>query len=466
MKQKILIIDDDLELRKSFSRILQLEGYRVVDFHSAESGLEYLTTHQVDLVLLDFKLPQMDGISCLKAIKNLYPNLPVIIITAYGTSHTTIESMKIGAFDYILKPFEVEDFLKLIQKALKKSNPKSRKKEIDFLRISSNEFLIGKSKKMQEVYKKIGKIASTQATVLILGETGTGKELIAKAIHKYSTRKKNPFIIVNCVAIPENLLESELFGYEKGAFTGASQNKKGKVELADGGSLFLDEIGDMPLSIQAKFLRFLESRSIERLGGQHTIPIDTRIISATNKNLKQAIKTGTFRKDLYYRLQVLTLTLPPLRERKNDIPLLTNYFLKKWSKEFNLEPPFISKDALKTLESYYWPGNIRELSNTVSKLIIQNKSGTIAQEDVENILFTDQQEYLSPQEIPRWAQKILHSPQIQNKWQILTDQFQYLILEYCLKKFKHNKSEVARYLGVTRPTILNKIEKMKKDKNK
>ncbi|KUJ96713.1 MAG: Two component, sigma54 specific, transcriptional regulator, Fis family [Desulfonauticus sp. 38_4375] len=461
MSSKILIVDDDKQLRKSFSRLLSLEGYEVESLGSAEETLDYLANTEVDLVVLDYKLPKMDGLSCLKTLKRLYPELPVIIMTAYGTSHTAIEAMKIGALDYVLKPFEVDEFLFLIKRALKNITAKEKINTVDSLPVSKGEILIGKSRAMQEVYKSIGKISSTQANVLILGETGTGKELVAKAIHQYSERASKPFVVVNCVAIPETLLESELFGYEKGAFTGADKVKKGKVELAQGGTLFLDEIGDMPLAIQSKLLRLLEAKSIERLGSSTTFSVDVRIIAATNRDLQERVKTGDFREDLYYRLQVLTLYLPPLRERKGDIPLLLGHYLQKCSEELKIEKPSLSKEALDVLENYSWPGNVRELRNTVTKLLIQSSSRVIGREEVEKVLFTERPSCLaSPEELPAWALAILENPEIVNKWQVLTDCFQVSVLKYCLEKFQGNKSQVARCLGVTRPTILNKLENL------
>lgn len=463
MKPKILIVDDDIQLRKSFARLLSIEGYWVESVSNAEDALDYLANSKIDLVILDYKLPKMDGLSCLKVIRRLYPELPVIIMTAYGTSHTAIEAMKIGAFDYVLKPFEIDEFLFLIKRAVKRVESKEKIKTVDSLPISKEEILVGKSKAMQEVYKSIGKVASTSANVLILGETGTGKELVAKAIHQYSNRASKPFVIVNCVAIPDTLLESELFGYEKGAFTGADKIKKGKVELANGGTLFLDEIGDMPISTQSKLLRLLETKSIERLGGHKDFSVDVRIIAATNKDLKESVKRGDFREDLYYRLQVLNIFLPPLRERKGDIALLTNYYLEKISKELGIKAPVLDNKAISFLESYSWPGNVRELKNVLTKTLIQSTSGIIIKEDIQKVIYEENKVYeLESRELPAWVLNILNNPNIENKWQVLNDCFQVCVLKYCLDKFKDNKSQVARFLGVTRPTILGKLENLER----
>ena len=309
----ILIIDDDQQLSRSFAKLLDEEGYDVWTASSGEEGLRQVRTRTPDLVILDIRLPGMNGIDTFKAIHELHPKLPVIMITAYGSTETTIETIRMGAFDYIHKPFDIPEMLKLIEKGLESSRFMAQHVDIGPEVASiDREAIIGRSQAMLEVYKTIGRVAPTDATVLIRGESGTGKELAARAVYQHSLRSGNHFLVINCVAIPENLLESELFGYEKGSFTGAVHRRVGKIEQANKGTIFLDEIGDMPLSIQAKILRLLQDKSIERLGGREVIPVDVRIIAATNRDLEQAVSEGTFREDLYYRLNVVLIRLPTL----------------------------------------------------------------------------------------------------------------------------------------------------------
>ena len=333
----ILIVDDDDQLRKSFHKLLTEEGYRVVSAASGESGIDIFRQTVPDLVVLDVRLPGINGIETFRVMHAVEPKLPVIIMTAFGTTETAIEATKMGAFDYILKPFEIPDMLAVIQQGLEAGRFMRTPVAMDAVpEIDAKEAIIGRSKQMQEVYKAIGRVSGADATVLIRGESGTGKELVARAIYQHSLRSEKPFLVINCVAIPENLLESELFGYEKGAFTGAAHRRVGKIEQANGGTVFLDEIGDMPFSIQAKILRLLQEKSIERLGGHDTIPVNVRIIAATNRNLEHAIEEGRFREDLYYRLKVVSILLPPLRERNGDIPLLTDYFLRRFSADLDM----------------------------------------------------------------------------------------------------------------------------------
>ena len=312
----ILIVDDDAQLRQSFEKLLNAEGHTVKTASSGEAAIALVQAAVPDLVIMDVRMPGMSGLEAFRAIHEIEPKLPVIIMTAFGTTDTAIEATKLGAFEYVLKPPEIPDILALISQALEAGRFMRSRVELDVAPdTTAADAIIGKSKPMQEVYKAIGRVAPTDATVLIRGDSGTGKELVARAIYQHSLRSAKPFLIINCVAIPETLLESELFGYEKGAFTGAVNRRVGKFEQAHGGTVFLDEIGDMPFSIQAKILRLLQERSIERLGGREPIPVDVRIIAATNRDLEAALAQGRFREDLYYRLKVVTLWLPPLKER-------------------------------------------------------------------------------------------------------------------------------------------------------
>ncbi|WP_246804773.1 sigma-54-dependent transcriptional regulator [Desulfosarcina cetonica] len=375
----ILIIDDDDQLRISFERLLKEEGYRVRTAASGEAGIRMLTEAVPDLVVLDVRLPGINGLETFRQIHQIEQKLPVIIMTAYGTTETAIEATKMGAFDYVIKPFDIPQMLSTIRQALEAGRFMRSPVDMDVAPDKIHgEAIIGKSPAMQEVYKAIGRVSATDATVLIRGESGSGKELVARALYQHSIRSQKPFLVINCVAIPDTLLESELFGYEKGAFTGATHRRVGKIEQASGGTVFLDEIGDMPLNLQAKMLRLLQEKSIERLGGRETIPVDVRIIAATNRDLEVQITKGQFREDLYYRLKVITIWLPSLRERTGDIPLLVDYFMTRFSLELGIENPGITREAMSMLVSSPWPGNIRELANTLQKALIFNRGAPSA----------------------------------------------------------------------------------------
>ncbi|MBF0529315.1 MAG: sigma-54-dependent Fis family transcriptional regulator, partial [Deltaproteobacteria bacterium] len=335
--EKILIIDDDQNLRQSFEKLLLHEDYTVITAVSGESGLEKVKNSNLDLVITDVRLPGINGLETIKAIRELQSKLPVIVMTAFGTTEMAIEATKFGAYDYVLKPFDIPEMLNLIRNALECGRLMRSRVQLDEAPSASvGEAILGHSPAMQELYKAIGRAAPTDATVLIRGESGTGKELVARAIYQHSLRADRPFLVINCVAIPETLLESELFGYEKGAFTGATHRRIGKIEQAGSGTLFLDEIGDMPMSIQAKILRMLQEKNIERLGGRQAIGVDVRIVAATNRNLEMAIADGRFREDLYFRLNVVTLYLPPLSSRPGDVALLSEFFLNRFSNSMNI----------------------------------------------------------------------------------------------------------------------------------
>ncbi|MDO9070185.1 MAG: sigma-54 dependent transcriptional regulator, partial [Deltaproteobacteria bacterium] len=383
----ILIVDDDAQLRQSFEKLLNAEGHTVKTASSGEAAISLVKAAVPDLVIMDVRMPGMSGLEAFRAIHEIEPKLPVIIMTAYSTTDTAIEATKLGAFEYVLKPPEIPDILALISQALEAGRFMRSRVELDVAPdTTAADAIIGKSKPMQEVYKAIGRVAPTDATVLIRGDSGTGKELVARAIYQHSLRSAKPFLIINCVAIPETLLESELFGYEKGAFTGAVNRRVGKFEQAHGGTVFLDEIGDMPFSIQAKILRLLQERSIERLGGREPIPVDVRIIAATNRDLEAALAQGRFREDLYYRLKVVTLWLPPLKERAQDITLLAEYFLARFAKEMSLGNPGTTAEAKLLLQNYPWPGNVRELANAMQKALIFSRGYPIHPEDVSRAI--------------------------------------------------------------------------------
>ncbi|MBW1699388.1 MAG: sigma-54-dependent Fis family transcriptional regulator [Deltaproteobacteria bacterium] len=461
----IWIIDDDDQLRLSFQKVLTEEGYHVENAVSGESCLAMIQKKLPDLIILDIRLPGMNGLETFQEIHKIDPKLPVIIMTAYGTTETAIEATKLGAFDYILKPFEIPDMLTLIEQAIEAGRFMRSSIEIDILpNKASRDALIGSSSAMQEVYKTIGRVSSTDATVLIRGESGTGKELVARAIYQHSLRSEKPFQVINCVAIPETLLESELFGYEKGAFTGATHRRIGKIELANHGTIFLDEIGDMPFSLQAKILRLIEEKNIERLGGRKTIPVDVRIIASTNRNLEAAIETGQFREDLYYRLKVITIWLPPLSQRRGDIALLAEYFLGRHAADAGIDPPGITKEALQMLTQHPWPGNVRELSNTIQKALIFNRGAPLSPVDIHHVISERRPGSSVDDEkidnaLKRWIKRELNDPSREHLFDECMDRYARLLIAEALKLAGGNRSRAAKLLGLSRPTLHSKIEK-------
>jgi len=381
---KILVVDDDQGMREFLEIMLSREGYRVVVAATAEKAWERCRKERFDLVITDLKMPGADGIDFIKGMKEISPETLVILITAYASGETALRAMREGAYDYIEKGFDSEELKATIRNALAKKG--IRKEDALFIKGVQDALcfgkIIGKSEEILKVYSVIKKVAATNANVLILGESGTGKELVAEAIHENSDRKDMPFVVINCGGIPENLLESELFGYMKGSFTGAYSDKPGLFEVARGGSIFLDEIAELPSTLQVKLLRVVQEKTFRRIGGAEDIKVDMRIISATNKNLEKSVKEGTFREDLYYRLNVVPILIPPLRKRKEDIPLLTRYFIEKYSREFGKEINTISTYALELLLEYQFPGNIRELENIIERSIVLEQSNIILPENL------------------------------------------------------------------------------------
>ena len=460
----ILVVDDDPQLRQSFEKLLIEEGHEVWTAATGEAALAVVKDRLPDLVIMDVRMPGMSGFETFQAMHKIEPRLPVIIMTAYGTTETAIEATKLGAFDYVLKPFDIPDILNLIGQALEAGRFMRSRVEVDVVPDAAlGEALIGKSRPMQEVYKAIGRVAPTEATVLIRGESGTGKELVARAIYHHSLRAGKSFLVINCVAIPETLLESELFGYEKGAFTGASNRRVGKFEQAHGGTVFLDEIGDMPFSIQSKILRLLQEKRLERLGGRETIPVDVRIIAATNRDLEAALAESRFREDLYFRLKVVTIHLPPLRERAADIPLLTEYFLARFAKEMGLNNPGLSQDSLNLLKSHQWPGNVRELANVLQKALIFSRGYPIRPEDISQAIggeaapkIDDSQAYGT---LRQWMRRVLLGGGGDNVFDSMMDRFASVLISEALEITGGNRSRAARLLGISRPTLLSKIDR-------
>ncbi len=459
----ILIVDDDPQIHVIFEKILTEEAHSVLKALSGEEVNNLVESHSIDLVITDVNLPGISGIEALQKIKQIEPKLPVIVMTAFGTTDTAIEATKQGAFDYILKPFNIPEILKLVEQALEAGRFMRTPVQMDAIpETEPAEVMIGRSTVMQEVYKAIGKVAPTDTTVLIRGESGTGKELVARALYQHSLRSEQPFMVINCVAIPETLLESELFGYEKGSFTGATRRRVGKVEQARGGTIFLDEIGDMPISIQAKILRLLEEKTIERLGGEGLLKADVRIIAATNRNLEDLLKMGLFREDLFYRLNVVTIKLPSLRERPDDIPLLSHYFVTKYAREMSLQNPGLTDSAIALLRSNAWPGNVRELANTLQKSLIFSRGSPISAEDITGILNSESraQDHADAEEvIKRWVRLQLRSQSVSDLFNTLSDHFSRIVIREVLDHTQGNQSLAAKILGLSRPTLQAKIQK-------
>ena len=443
MKQRVLIVEDEEKLRRVVQLQLQSAGFDVDQAGSAEEALR--SADRADLVITDLKLPGMDGLQLIASLRRQNSRTPVVVITAFGSVETAVEAMKSGAADFVTKPFSLDHLLTVVQKALevralRDENTKLRE-ELGVRYEFDN--IVGRSPAMQEIFATITRIAPTRATVLLAGESGVGKDLIARAIHFHSPRRDKPFVKINCTALPENLMESELFGYEKGAFTGAVVGKPGKFEQADTGTVMLDEIGDVPPAIQVKLLRVLQERELERLGSNKTKHVDVRVIAATNVDLRVALENGTFREDLYYRLNVLPLNIPPLRQRKVDIPYLADHFVKKVAKEMG-RPCTISDEALDRLMAYDWPGNVRELENAIERSIVLCNGEVLRADDIK--LDTNRS---------RPAQSTDFLPPGMS-----LDQYEQSIIREALRRANGNKSQAARLLGITRNALRYRLTQM------
>lgn len=449
--KSVLVVDDEVGARESLKMILKGQ-YQVFLAKNAEEAFHQIDAHGPDVILLDILLPDMDGLRVLERIKKKLPEQIVIMITATKTVKTAVEAMKLGAYDYITKPFDVDELRLIIHralstKALKEENQRLWK-EVD--RNFGFDNIIGKSKVMKDILKVVKQVADTRSTVLIMGESGTGKELIARAIHYHSLRKNHPFITINCAAIPETLIESELFGHEKGAFTNAIEKKLGRCELAHEGTLFLDEIGELSLMTQAKILRFLEEKEFNRVGGAKTIKVDVRLITATNKDLPQMVKKGQFREDLYYRINVVPILLPPLRDRREDIPMLVNHFIKKFSEENQKQLKGISKEALELLINYEWPGNVRELENLIERVITLTPNEYI-QSDELSLPLTHQSK-------TNGLKESVLSGQI--SFSKAEEEFEKEIILDALRRTNYIQSHAAELLGISRRILKYKMDKL------
>lgn len=457
-QQSILVVDDEAKMRRLLEIMLTQMDYEILQAADGMEALEQLTSHAVDLVITDLRMPRLDGIGLLRQLREQHNDIPVIVVTAYGTVESAVDAMKYGASDYIVRPFEMDAVQAAVQRALKLGKVQ---RENRYLRQEMEQGwrgFIGSSPAMKQIYTQIEQVAPTKTGVLIQGETGTGKELVARAIHNASPRAQSLFVSINCAAIPADILESELFGYSKGAFTGANKERIGKFELADGGTLFLDEITEMDFNIQAKLLRVLQERTLERLGSNRTIAVDVRVIAASNRNPRQAIIDQKLREDLFYRLNVFTISLPPLRDRLDDILPLAQYFLEKHAKEFAFEFNGIEDDAAQCLNAYAWPGNVRELENMMERAIvlsggkpigIEHLSSDILEDDVQ--VGTQVTNHISaPSQEPLSGHLGLN---------IQVEQLEKRLIQDALQKTGDNKSKAAQLLEISERSLWYKIKK-------
>lgn len=443
----ILIVEDEAKMRRLLELNLGEDGFSTFSAGDAETGLRLLRENSIDLVVTDLKLPGMDGLEFLQAVKRQNAALPVVVMTAFGSVETAVEAMKAGASDYVLKPFSLSEMRLVIHKEL---DVRDLREENRSLREAlgkkySHPNIVARSPKMQEVLATVERVAPTNSTVLLGGESGVGKDLIARAIHEKSRRARGPFLKINSTAIPENLLESELFGYEKGAFTGAAASKPGKFELADKGTLFLDEIGDVPPAIQVKLLRVLQEREFERLGGTKTIKVDVRLIAATNRDLRAALEEGTFREDLYYRLNVVPIDIAPLRERKEDIPDLVNLFISRFAGDSGKTVESISPQAMQTLVNYHWPGNVRELQNIVERACALAKGSVLEPSDIHIDARPSKAAAAGDGFLPEG---------------LTLEQWEDDMVKEALRRANGNKSQAARLLGLSRNALRYRLSKI------
>ncbi|MEW6273613.1 MAG: sigma-54 dependent transcriptional regulator [Bacillota bacterium] len=449
----VLVIDDEESVTEFLREVLEDAGYQVETATDGYRALELVQDYSFDAILLDIRMPELDGLQVMERIQQIDGALPVILMTAFGTTEMAIQAMKAGAFDYIVKPFNLDELILTVKKAV---TMKQLASEVEILRGNHGaeqapvelpmDIMIGQSLPMQAVYKTIGRVANSNVTVLIQGESGTGKELVARAIHGNSDRRGGPFVKINCATIPENLMESELFGYEKGAFTGAGSRKPGKFELAHQGTIFLDEIGELTLSAQAKLLRVLQEKEFERVGGTENIRVDVRILAATNKDLQRCVQEGTFREDLYFRLRVVTIWLPPLREHMEDVPVLARYFLQHYSRELSKVVNDFSPAAMLMLQQYDWPGNVRELRNICEQAVVLARGPIIMPEDLP----------FSLQSSSRELREAVLKPGMTLK-EIVADVERQVILR-TLREHNWNRSATAKVLGLNRRSLYAKMK--------
>jgi two-component system nitrogen regulation response regulator GlnG len=477
---KLLLIDDEADVQYSFRRIFDSPEIELTTAASGEEGLRLIPRVGPDLVIMDVRMGGINGLETLRRLRQMDAKLPVIMMTAYGTTQTAIEAMKLGAYDYLLKPFDVPKLKQIVMDALQAA--RAMKQVVSYQPLLESEDydlgIVGRCEQMQNVFKLIGQLSASDATALITGESGTGKELVARAIYSHSQRASQPFVAINCAAIPENLLESELFGHEKGAFTGASTQRVGKFEQCNRGTIFLDEIGDMTLATQTKILRVLQNGTFERVGGNQSIQVDVRVIAATNKPLEEAVARKEFREDLFYRLNVVRVAIPPLRERREDIRLLVNYFLKKFAQ--HQVPKSISPEVIAALEQHHWPGNVRELENVIRRALVVAKGDAILIGDLppevtngrtaEGAATTGHAHAAGsapaggaatlPEDVPMLARALFQLARKDNKLKVIPWVERELIIQALLVT-GGNQVQASKLLGITRATLRKRVEKFK-----
>ncbi len=444
--KKILVVDDEIGIRQSLKKILEKEGYEVLTASNGEEAFKVIRSDAVDLLISDIRMAGMDGLELLKVCKSVSPYTEVIMITGYASVDTAVDSMKQGAYDYITKPFKKADIVKAVQKAIEKQiltmDNVKMKERIEAMEAAP--LIETASPAMKKLVEIVHQVAPSKATVLIMGESGTGKEVIADMIHKLSPRAGRAMVKVNCAAIPETLIESELFGYEKGAFTGAAGRKEGRFEVADRSSIFLDEVGEVPQAVQVKLLRILQEETFERLGSNKTVKVDTRIIAATNKNLAALVKDGQFREDLYWRLNVITLQIPPLRERREDIPNLVQHFINRFSRKNEKEMKGLESKAMEVLLGYDWPGNVRELENVIERSVVLDRDGIIGTDDLPAQIQSASIPAMESVTIP------LGTP---------LEEVERILMEETLKRTKGDKGLASKLLGISTRTLYRKMDK-------
>jgi two-component system, NtrC family, response regulator len=457
---KILLVEDDPAIVTTLRRVLAGEGHEVAVQASGDAGLHCARNNPFDVVITDLKLPGMNGLELVRQLHAARPRLPILMMTAHGTTETAIEATQSGAYDYLLKPFEIPELLKMVDGAVAASRLMSEPVELGHAG-HARDAIVGNSRAMQVIYKEIGRIAAKPVSVLIRGETGTGKELIARAIYQHSDRTQMPFVAINCAAIPETLLESELFGHERGAFTGAETRRIGRFEQADHGTIFLDEIGDMTPGTQVKLMRVLQEKTIQRLGGKETIPVDVRVIAATHRDLETAIKQNQFREDLFYRISVVVLNLPPLRERREDIPHLVRFFLQKYAAEFSVENPSIHPEAVEFLQAQPWPGNVRELENVTRKILLRAHGYTISAEHARAALAkTSAPPAAGEKSLETHAEELLAAAQrgeLADAYARMHEAAERVLIGRAIELAGNNQAKAARWLGISRLTLREKL---------
>ena len=459
-KHKLLVVDDEAVIRDGMRRILEAEGHEVETFASGHVAIQRMQVEDFDLVITDLKMPGMNGMEVLRSIKALLPEVPVIIITGYSTVDSAVDAMKSGAVDYIAKPFSPEEIIEKVNNALEQKvvlldDMYLRKELRDH---HGFDIFVGESKEMEKVYRRIMQVAPTDSTVLITGESGTGKELVARAIHRNSPRRNSPFVAVDCTSLAENLLESELFGHVKGSFTGAIQTKMGLFKVADGGTLFLDEIANISLTTQAKLLRVLQEREVTPIGGTQTIPINIRLVAATNRNLRTMVADGTFREDLFFRLNIIPIDLPPLRERRGDLPLLIAHFLKKYADEIGKDIRGVAPDALALLESYGFSGNVRELENVIERAVVLVEGDLIQRNDLELHLPCEEREQHLARLVPQSVDELKESKRQLREQAVESIEKAFVL--HALQRNNWNVTRAAEETGMHRPNFQALLKKL------